>query len=254
MAKPTAPVLPFLRSRSNIDRMIIVGLFWAASIYFGWLCRSLSTGTYFNSSKTALVALLLQTVLSIILMMLTSSFVAALIRPLKWTLAAFGVGGVILLAFLGFSKSTLYLGALYVVFYCVYALVVVDKQENQVKWSIAPLVDGMKYLLVLFGIIVSASFAPAFIPYAADHTSLASFMNGLHSVYLQLLSKMRNTTVLTFAGFIGVIFFFLFEGVLLVVSLVPLLLLELSSFWILRKAHIAGYSTEEHEVQHIVIK
>lgn len=103
----------------------------------------------------------------IVLVVVFSGLMATLVRPAWLTATGYALSAVALVIAWGADTATMILGGVFFVFCILYATGVKKKIGNQIHFSAHALVEGQMLLLVILGIIVSASFGIGFAKDAA---------------------------------------------------------------------------------------
>lgn len=110
-------------------------------------------------SSAAALQTLAKILIAIALVAITAGLAAILIRPFWLLILSFALSAGTIPLYLGTTTTLIAITAVYMLSMILYAFSVKKKLENQIKFSIHPLADAQKILLILLVVIVSAAFA-----------------------------------------------------------------------------------------------
>ncbi|MBI4975403.1 hypothetical protein HZC20_01880 [Candidatus Peregrinibacteria bacterium] len=175
---------------------------------------------------------------------------------------------------------------IYFVFALLYSLSVKNKLENQIKFSIHPIADAQKILLIILAVMASSSVAFGYLNDAAtrsfvippevktsvnkfieskmdagseqvkipekDKKALAEKSKGeIEKMWTNLETRLKDGKN-TIAIFLASAFFTILQLILIVFSFIPLLILRIL-FPLLKLIHVTRIVTETKEVEQLVL-
>lgn len=143
-----------------IKTAIFAAILVAAAAMFGWVCgRVYQQYEAVFSPGTGLWNLITWILVTMALVLATSGLVAALIRPFWATVISFALSAVAMILAGGINSLSVILGLIFFVSSLIYARSVVRELNNRLFFSVRPIRESQKILLLALIVIVSLSFA-----------------------------------------------------------------------------------------------
>jgi len=273
-----------------IKTIACVLLFFAAVVYFSYVCRELGDNYMLVLIPTTVASLtwLIKLGVSISIFVLMAGVVALLVRPYWIVISAFLLSAFAFPLIVGPSNPTWIAAGVFAVLLCLFLLYVAKQLKNQINFSAHPLSDMKLLLLSILAAQVCVAFGLGYIqdstrrnyivppeiktPIVAWLFSQAeAAINQQKATPAQkkiALEEARKKTQATVDDVekqmppaakgaipivLGVSLFLLLQTILLVLGFVPILFAKLL-FFLLRLTRFANVTVETKEVKHLTLK
>jgi hypothetical protein len=286
---PSAKTAPPKPGQTFWAKAALLGILTvAAAALFGWVC-SQTFLQYQNmwASPNALLGMGLWIFGSAFLLVIFSGLAAALIRPVWVSVLIFLISAVALTVPQGINTFTAVMALMYFAACALFVSGIVKKMANQINFSIHPIGEGQKLLMLVLFLIASANFALGYMDDAArnnfvvppqlrqigtdtmvtqEKAMIAQQINLPAADQTAAIQTAQTSTAKTWSDLetqlkpflpaialmLWLCLFTTLETVGILLAWIPLLLLE-AIFPLLNLMHFTGFITETKEIKRITI-